>query len=399
MDAQHIIDLEQKYLVQNYKRPKFVLEQGEGVYLFDSEGKKYLDMVSGIAVSALGYGDEGMHEAMLKAASKPLHVSNLYHTAGHVLLAEKMVNSSFADRVFFCNSGTEAVETALKFARKWARTTHDNSNKYEIVSFTHAFHGRSMGALSTTAKAKYRTSFEPLIGGVHFAEFNDLESAAALIGANTAGVIVEPVQGEGGIMPARAEFLAGLRKLCDKHHALLIFDEIQCGMGRTGTMWAHEAAGVTPDIMSVAKPLGGGLPIGATLVTERVADTIKPGDHGSTFGGSPFVTSVACYVFDRVADPEFLHHVKDVGNYLGERLSELLDQPAVREIRGRGLMWGIELHEAYSTADIVARGYENGLLLVGAGRNTIRLVPPLVIEREHVDQLTEKLVVIFSHIS
>lgn len=399
MNAQKIIELEQKYIVQSYKRPEFVLEHGEGVYLFDSEGNKYLDMVSGIAVSALGYGDEGMVEVMRKAASAPLHVSNLYHTAPHALLAEKLVNSCFADRVFFSNSGTEAVEGALKFARKWARTANDNPNKYEIVSFTHAFHGRSMGALSTTAKPKYRKPFEPLIGGVHFAEYNDLESAAALIGPNTAAVIVEPLQGEGGITPASADFLAGLRQLCDEHDALLIFDEIQCGMGRTGTMWAHEAAGVTPDIMSVAKPLGGGLPIGAVLVTERVAETIKPGDHGSTFAGGPFVTAVACYVTDRISDPALLDHVKDVGGYLGEQLSELLHLPAVREIRGRGLMWGVELEESYATADVVAAGYQNGLLLVGAGRNTIRLVPPLVLAREEVDELKAKLSLILSSLN
>lgn len=399
MDTQHIIDLEQDYLVQNYTRPQFVLDEGKGVYLFDTEGNKYLDMVSGIAVSALGYGDEGMIEVMQKAASKPLHVSNLYHTAGHAVLAEKLVKTSFADRVFFCNSGTEAIEGALKFARKWARTTHNNPDKYEIISFTHAFHGRSMGALSTTAKEKYRIPFEPLIGGVHFAEFNDLESAASFMGPNTAAVIVEPVQGEGGITPARAEFLAGLRELCDEHGALLIFDEVQCGMGRTGTMWAYEVAGVAPDLLSVAKPLGGGLPIGAVLATQAVADTIKPGDHGSTFAGGPFVTTVAGYVVDRISDPAFLDHIKDVGNYMGEKLSELLDQPAVSEIRGRGLMWGIELDEKYTPADVVNGGYEHGLLLVGAGRNTVRLVPPLILEREHVDELAAKLSAILSQMS
>ncbi len=399
MEKQHIIDLEQDYLVQNYTRPQFVLDEGKGVYLFDTEGNKYLDMVSGIAVSALGYADEGMIEVMTQAASKPLHVSNLYHTAGHAVLAEKLVKTSFADRVFFCNSGTEAIEGALKFARKWARTTHNNPDKYEIISFTHAFHGRSMGALSTTAKEKYRTPFEPLIGGVHFAQFNDLESAASFMGPNTAAIIVEPVQGEGGITPARAEFLAGLRELCNEHGALLIFDEVQCGMGRTGTMWAYEVAGVAPDLLSVAKPLGGGLPIGAVLATQAVADTIKPGDHGSTFAGGPFVTTVASYVVDRISDPVFLDHIKDVGNYMGEKLSELLDQPAIREIRGRGLMWGIELHEAYTPADLVNGGYEHGVLLVGAGRNTVRLVPPLILEREHVDELVTKLSTILAKIS
>lgn len=392
MDTQQIMELDKRYLVQSYKRPPFVLERGEGVYLFDSEGRQYLDMVGGIAVNALGYGDAGMAEAIRAHAGGLLHTSNLFHTEPQVRLAQKLVDSCFADRLFFCNSGTEAVEGALKFARKWHHEQQGNDHKHEIIAFSHAFHGRSMGALATTANPKYRLPYEPLIGGVHFAEYNNLESVVALIGPATAAIILEPVQGEGGIMTAHPEFLAGLRRLCDEHGALLIFDEIQCGMGRTGTLWAHQATGVTPDIMTVAKPLGGGLPIGAILVTERVAQAMHVGDHGSTFAGGPFITAVAGYVFDRIADPAFLDHVKEIGDYLGEQLSELLtSSPLVRDVRGRGLMWGLELDESLPVADVVAAALDHGLLLVGAGRNTIRFVPPLVLQRAHVDELTHKL--------
>lgn len=400
MNTQQIIDMEQQYLLYTYKRPAFVLERGEGVYLWDTEGRCYLDMVGGIAVNALGYGDEGMQRVMQDQAAALLHVSNLYHTEPHARLAKQLVDSSFADRVFFCNSGTEAVEGALKFARKWARATSGNPDKCEIVSFSHAFHGRSMGALATTANPKYREPFAPLIGGVTFAEYNDVAGATAAINANTAAVIVEPVQGEGGMMPARAEFLQALRALCDQHGAALIFDEIQCGMGRTGKLWAHEATGVQPDILTAAKPLGGGLPIGAVLLTQSIADTIQPGDHGSTFAGSPFVTAVASYVFERISQPEFLDHVKEVGAYLGEQLSELAGRwPQIQQVRGRGLMWGLQLQSDLEPAAVVTRGYEEGLLLVGANRNTVRLVPPLILQPAHVDELVEKLDRVFAAVA
>ncbi|MBA3532097.1 MAG: aspartate aminotransferase family protein [Ardenticatenales bacterium] len=398
MNTQEIINKEQQYLVQSYKRPNFVLERGEGVYLFDTEGRRFLDMVAGIAVNALGYSDPGVTEVIREHAGGLLHVSNLFHTAAQTLMAEKLIRSSFADRLFFANSGTEAVEGAFKFARKWARSSSGNADKYEIVAFSNAFHGRSMGALAATANAKYREPFTPLIGGVHFGEYNDLERAAALIGPNTAAVIIEPVQGEGGITPASTAFLSGLRRLCDEHGALLIFDEIQCGMGRTGTLWAHEAVDVNPDLMVIAKPLGGGLPIGAILLTQRVADVIVVGDHGSTFAGGPFITAVASYVFDRVSDPAFLDHVKEVGNYLGEQLSELAgDFPIIREVRGRGLMWGIELDESLPVANVVAAAPEQGLILVGAGRNTIRLLPPLIIQQAEVDEFIIKIRQLLKH--
>jgi acetylornithine/N-succinyldiaminopimelate aminotransferase len=393
VNTEDLIALEKEVMVQSYKRPPFVLERGEGAYVWDSDGKRYLDMVAGIAVNALGYGDAGMAETIRRHADGLYHTSNLYITRPYIELAKKLVDSCFADRVFFTNSGTEAVEGALKFARKVAYEARRDTEKHEIVTFTHAFHGRSMGALATTANPKYRKPYQPLIGGVRFADYNDLESAAALITERTAAVILEPVQGEGGVMTAKTQFLAGLRRKCDEVGALLIFDEVQCGMGRTGLLWAHQWTEITPDIMVTSKPLGGGLPIGAILVTEKVASAIHVGDHGSTFAGGPFMTAVASYVFDRISNPEFLNHVKEVGGYMGEQLSELVSAypDLVREVRGRGLMWGIELQEKLLPADVIQAAYGQGILLVSAGRNTIRIVPPLIIEGVQVDELVKGL--------
>ncbi len=392
MNTEEIIALEHEVMIQSYKRPPFVIERGEGAYVWDSDGNKYLDMVAGIAVNALGYGDEGMAQTIRDNANGLYHTSNLYLTRPHVELAKKLVDSCFADRVFFTNSGTEAVEGALKFARKVAYEARHDTEKHEIVAFNHAFHGRSMGALAATYNAKYRKPYQPLIGGVQFADYNNLESALSVITDKTAAVILEPIQGEGGIMPAKTQFLAGLRRKCDEVGALLIFDEVQCGMGRTGLLWAHQWTEITPDIMVTSKPLGGGLPIGAILVTEKVASAIHVGDHGSTFAGGPFITAVAGYVFDRISNPDFLDHVKDVGGYMGEQLSEFAARhPIVKEVRGRGLMWGIELSEKVQTGDLIQAALGEGLLLVGAGRNTLRIVPPLIIEQAQVDELVAKL--------
>jgi len=387
MDARQVIEAEARYLVPTYPRPPFVLTRGEGVYLYDSEGRRYTDWVAGIAVNALGYGDPEIVAALQEAAAGLIHVSNLYHTAPHVALAEALVRHSFADRVYFANSGTEAVEAAIKFSRKWART-HFGPGKTQIVAFTGSFHGRTMGALALTAREKYQAPFRPLMPDVVFARFNDLASAEAAIGPRTAAVIVEPVQGEGGIHPADDAFLQGLRELCDRHGAALIFDEIQCGLGRTGTLWAHEPSGVRPDLMTLAKPLGGGLPIGATLVTEAIAGAIGPGDHGSTFAAGPLVTTIALRVFRRIADPAFLASVREKGETLVRRLREA-QLPHVVEVRGRGLMIGLEL--TISAKKVVERGYEAGLLLVNAGDTVLRLIPPLVIGQEQVDELLEKL--------
>ncbi|MEL6404033.1 MAG: aspartate aminotransferase family protein [Chloroflexota bacterium] len=375
---------ESKYVVQTYVRPNFVLSHGEGVTLYDTDNNAYKDWVAGIAVNSLGYNDAGVAQAMQQQAETGmLHVSNLYHTAPHADLAKQLVESSFADRVYFCNSGAEANEGAIKFARRVAFTNGD-TNKTKIVTFKRGFHGRTMGALAVTPKEKYQAPFRPLMGNAVVAEYNDLDSAKEAIDADTAAVIVEPLQGEGGIHPATAEFLQGLRTLCDEHNAILIFDEIQCGLGRTGDLWGHEFSGITPDIMTLAKPLANGLPIGAVLVTQTVADYIKPGDHGSTFAGGPLVTNVAAHVVSRIKQPAFLAHVEEVSEYLMERLEEI-NSPHIIEVRGRGLMVGIEFD--FPAGNIVQAGYEHGLLLVNAGENTLRLVPPLIIEKSDVDEL------------
>lgn len=392
--TEDIIGYDQEYVAQTYKRPPFLLVHGEGVHLFDSEGKPYLDWVAGIAVNALGYGNEELTEAIQTGARGLIHTSNLYYTAPQAELAKMLVEKSFADRVFFTNSGTEANEGALKFARKVAfdKGLHD---KTEVVCFVNAFHGRTFASLSVTPKDKYQKPFQPLMSGVTVAEFNNLESAKAAINDKTAAVIIEPVQGEGGIHIATTEFLQGLRELCDQHGAVLIFDEVQCGMGRTGKLWAHEWSGVTPDIMTLAKPLAGGMPIGAILMTEAVASAMHAGEHGSTFAGGPLVTGVAKVVLNRVSQPEFLSHVSEVGDYLIERLSEI-NSPVIKEVRGKGLIVALEL--VADVSPIIDAGYEQGLLLVNAGANVIRFVPPLVMEKQHVDTLVEKLTTIFSEL-
>jgi predicted acetylornithine/succinylornithine family transaminase len=382
MNKEEIIQGEKQYLVHTYNRPEVVFEKGEGVYLYDTDGNKYLDFVAGIAVNALGHSDAEWTATVQAQAGQLTHISNLYHTAAHVQLAKRLVENSFADRVFFSNSGSEANETAVKFARKWA-SKNSQGPKYKLVAFSHAFHGRTIGALSLTHKQKYREPFEPLLSGVTFVEFNDLAAAKEAITDEVCAVIVEPVQGEGGIHPATPEFLQGLRQLCDTHQAALIFDEVQCGLGRTGQLWAHEALGVTPDMMTLAKPLAGGLPIGAVLVTEAIASAIEPGDHGSTFAGGALVCSAARVVFDRVNQPAFLQAVQENGAYLQHRL-QTLESELVADVRGFGLMVGLELKTA--VAPLVAAARDKGLMLVGAGDNVIRFVPPLIVNREQIDE-------------
>lgn len=382
------IQQEQDYVLQTYVRPDFVLVRGEGMTLYDDDGRAYQDWVAGIAVNALGYNDPGIANTLTdQLQNGVIHVSNLYHTSPHAQLAQSLVEKSFADRVFFCNSGAEANEGALKFARRFAYT-HEKTHKTEIVTFTGGFHGRTMGALSVTPKDKYQTPFKPLLPDVVVAQFNDIVSARATITQRTCAVIVEPIQGEGGIHVATPEFLRALRQLCDEHQAILIFDEVQCGIGRTGELWAHQASGVTPDIMTLAKPLAGGLPIGAILVTQRIADVIKPGDHGSTFAGGLLVTSVANHILERVSQPAFLHNVVEVGDYLLDKLSEI-NSPHIVEVRGKGLMCALELD--IEVASLIQQAYDSGLLLVNAGTHTLRFVPPLIATRADVDQLIDKL--------
>jgi len=388
MNKQEVIENEANYVLQTYVRPEMVFTHGEGAYLYDTEGNKYLDFNAGIAVTALGHSDPEWSQVVAEQSAKLAHVSNLYHTEPQAALAKKLVENSFADRVYFCNSGAEANEAAIKFARKYA-WLNEQDGKTEIVSFTKGFHGRTMGALSATYKEKYRKPFEPLIQGAKFAEFNNLDSAKAAINDNTCAVIIEPIQGEGGIHPATKDFLQGVRELCDQHGALLIYDEVQCGLGRTGYLWAHELMGVYPDIMTLAKPLAGGLPIGAALMTQDVADAIKPGDHGSTFAAGPLVCAAANVVVNRVSDPEFLARIRANSEHLNQKLHELLPADKVVEIRGAGYMIGVEFN--IPVAGITKRCVDEKLLLIGAGENTIRFIPPLIVDIPEIDAAVETL--------
>ncbi len=362
-----------------YKRAPMQLVGGDGVELIDAEGRRYLDLASGIAVNALGYGDAGLRAALHAAADGLLHVSNLFRTAPGERLAAKLAARSFADRVFFCNSGAEANEGAFKIARRWARA-HGGAAKHEIVAVRGSFHGRLFGTLAATDRPGYRTPFRPLAGGISVVE-RDLDTLRAAIDAErTAAVILEPVQGEGGVRVLEPAFLRAVRELTRERGVLLILDEIQCGLARTGRLFAYEHADVAPDLMTLAKPLAGGLPMGAVLLTEEVARAMQPGDHGSTFGGGPFVAAVAEHVLDRVSDPAMLAHVAETGRWLGEQLQKLAMRTGrVRAVRGMGFMWGADTHEA--AGPIVGRARDAGLLVVSAGDHTLRLLPPLVATR------------------
>lgn len=375
--SQKIADREKQALAQTYKRAPIVWQSGRGVYLYDDQGTEYLDMAAGIAVNALGYN----HPALQKALSEPglIHTSNLYYTLPQIELAEKLREGSFADKVFLCNSGTEANEGALKFARKYA------GERRQIVAFSEGFHGRTAGALACTANPRYRDPFEPLMGGVRFATFNELDTVK--LDEQTAAVLVEPIQGEGGVRPATPEFLQGLRQLCDRHDVLLIFDEVQCGLGRTGQLWAYQNYGVVPDLLTAAKPLGGGLPIGAVLMQAKVADALEFGDHGTTFGGGPLVTRVAKTVLDVVSPPAFLAGVTERGQQLQAILERVVAEfPLALRAQGRGLMWGLVLDEKLPVARLVEAGYAQRLVMLSSGGNTLRLLPPLIVEPQHLEE-------------
>ncbi len=387
LTAAQIIAREHQHIAQTYKRGPMVLSHGQGMTVWDIDGKAYLDFMAGIAVDALGHSDVGVAETLARQAGKLIHTSNLYYTLPQIELAEKLTANSFADKVFFTNSGTESNEGAIKYARKFGRLG-GYQEKYEIVCFDHAFHGRTMGSLALTPKEIYQAPFRPLMPGVAVAPFNDVEALANAITDKTCAVFVEPVQGEGGLYPATPEFLKAIREHCDRVGALMVCDEVQCGLGRTGDLWAHTASGVTPDIMTLAKPLAGGLPIGAILLTDRVASILGPGEHGTTFGGGPLITAVANYVFDRISDPQFLAHVTEVGDYLRERLEEI-NSPHIKDVRGRGLMVGVEMD--LESSKVIEKGYAHGLLMVGAGPNVLRLLPPLIVENAHVDTFIERL--------
>ncbi len=370
-------------ILGTYKRQAPLFVRGEGVYMYDADGTQYLDFVAGIAVTALGHGDAGVMQAMREAMETGLlHTSNLYRTAPGEALAEWLVAHSFASRVFFCNSGAEANEGAFKFARRWARADGGQA-KHEIIALRGSFHGRMPGTLAATDRPAYRLPFRPLMGGVSIVERDLAELRTVLNPETVAAVIVEPIQGEGGVRIVDPEFLRGLRALTRERNVLLILDEIQCGLGRTGSFFAYEALGFEPDMLTLAKPLAGGLPMGAILVTDDVARTIQPGDHGTTFGGGPLLAHVAHHVVQRLAEPALLAHVRETGAWFGEQLQGIADRTGrVRAIRGTGLMWGMDVHEP--AAAIIARAFSRGLLMVSAGEHTLRFLPPLVITREEL---------------
>jgi predicted acetylornithine/succinylornithine family transaminase len=368
-------------ILGTYKRAPVEFIRGSGVHLYDAEGRAYLDFVSGIAVNALGYDDPGLKAVMHAAADGLIHTSNLYSTSPGERLAAALVAKSFADKVFFCNSGAEANEGAFKFARRWARTKGDA--KHEIIALRGAFHGRLFGTLAATDRPAYRLPFRPLTPGVSIFERDLADLDAALSEDTVAALIVEPVQGEGGVRVLDPGFLRELRALTNARNIALILDEIQCGLGRTGTLFAYERAGIEPDMVTLAKPLAGGLPMGAILMTREIADTIKPGDHGTTFGGGPFIASVALHVLERLSDPAMLKHVTEVGAWFGHELNEIAHRTSrIRQVRGAGLMWGVDVMG--TAAHVVSESLAQGLLVCSAGDYTVRMLPPLVATQDEL---------------
>ena len=380
-------------ILHTYNRFPVMFDHGEGCYLYDTEGKKYLDFAAGIAVNALGYHYPGYDDALKSQIDKLTHISNLYYNEPMSEAGEKLIKASGLSKAFFTNSGTEAIEGALKAARKYSYTKYGKeAGRFEIIAMNHSFHGRSMGALSVTGTEHYREPFEPLIGGVKFADFNDLESVKAQITDKTCAIIAEVVQGEGGIYPAQKEFLEGLRALCDEKDIILIFDEIQCGMGRTGYYFAWQSYGVQPDVMTCAKALGCGVPVGAFVLGEKTAAaSLVPGDHGTTYGGNPFVCAAVSKVFDIFEQDNILAHVQELTPYLEEKLDALVDKyPIVAARRGKGFMQGLVI-EGTTVGSVVTKALANGLLVISAGSDVLRLVPPLVITKEHINEMIEKL--------
>lgn len=388
MSMNNYMDQAEEYLLHTYNRYKIVLEKGEGVYLYDTDGKKYLDFAAGIAVNSLGYSNKEYKVALKSQIDKLMHTSNLYYTQPLAEASEKLVKASGLDKVFFTNSGTEAIEGAIKTARKYA-FNKDGKTDHEIIAMNHSFHGRSMGALSVTGNPHYQEAFKPLIGGIQFADFNDLDSVNKLVNEKTCAILLEPVQGEGGIYPATQEFLEGIRKICDEFDILLIFDEIQCGMGRTGTMFAWQGYGVKPDVMTVAKALGCGVPVGAFVVNDKAAALVA-GDHGTTYGGNPFTCAAVSKVFDIYENENIVENVNKISVYLSDKLDTLVDKfDCVEGRRGKGLMQGLILNKPAN--DVVLKALDNGLIVITAGTNIIRMVPPLIITQENVDEMIEKL--------
>lgn len=383
------VETTENSLVHTYNRFPVVLDRGEGVYLYDTEGKKYLDFAAGIAVSGLGYGNPEFNSALKAQIDQLIHSSNLYYNTTCGKAAKALKEVSGMDRVFFTNSGTEAIEGALKAARKYA--WKKGTGRYQFIAMENSFHGRSMGALSVTEHEAYRTPFEPLIPGVSFARFNDLDSVRKLVTEKTCAIILEPLQGEGGINTASEEFMKGIRELCDKEGILMICDEIQCGMGRTGSMFAWQSYGTKPDIMAMAKAIGSGVPVGAFAMTEEVAKySLEPGDHGTTYGGNPLACAAVAKTIEIFRREKITEHVQKVGAYLTLRLKELVETcDGALEQRGQGLIQGLKVRRP--AGEICAAALKEGLLVISARSDVIRLVPPLIVEKEHIDELMEKL--------
>lgn len=390
MNKMTYIETAEQELLHTYNRFPVVFDHGDGVYLYDTDGKQYLDFAAGIAVSAFGYNNKEYNDALKAQVDKLLHISNLYYNVPAINAAKRLLKVSQMDRVFFTNSGTEAIEGAIKAAKKYAYT-RDGEAGHEIIAMEHSFHGRSLGALAVTGNAHYREPFGPMMPGVKFATFNDLESVKAQITDKTCAILFETVQGEGGIYPATKEFMEGVRALCDEHDILLILDEIQCGMGRTGEMFAWQAYGVKPDIMTSAKALGCGVPVGAFLMTEKVAvKSLAPGDHGTTYGGNPFVCAAVDKVLEMMEREDITAHVKEIAAYFEMQLDKLVAKyDFLTTRRGVGLMQGLVCEKPVGA--VAKAALEKGLIVISAGTNVIRMVPPLVIEKGHVDEMVAKL--------
>ena len=382
----------EQYVLHTYNRFPVVLESGNGVYLKDSDGKEYLDFAAGIAVYALGYHYPGYDEALKSQIDKVMHTSNLYYNVPMGEAAEKLVKASGMSKVFFTNSGAEAIEGAIKAARKYA-WLKDGQADHEIIAMNHSFHGRSVGALSVTGNFHYQEAFRPLMGGVKFADFNDIDSVKAQITDKTCAIIMETVQGEGGIYPADPAFLKAVRQICDEKDILLILDEIQCGMGRTGSLYAWQQYGVAPDIMTTAKALGCGVPVGAFVLNEKTAAaSLVPGDHGTTYGGNPFACAAVSKVFDLFESEKIVDHVNEIAPYFEEKLEELMKKyDCITARRGKGLMQGLVIGNGVKVGDITKEALNHGLIVISAGSDVLRMVPPLIIEKQHIDEFVQKL--------
>lgn len=397
MNTKQIIEEAESNLIHTYNRYQIVLDKGDGVRLYDTDGKEYLDFGAGIAVFALGYNNKEYNDALKAQIDKLVHTSNYFYNEPAAKAAKALTAASGMDRVFFTNSGTEAVEGAIKLAKKYAYLK-DGSTDHEIIAMEHSFHGRSMGALAVTGNKHYQEAFGPMIPGIRFAQFNNLDSVKELVNDKTCAIIFETIQGEGGVYPAKKEFIEGVRKLCDEKGILLILDEIQCGMGRSGSMFAYQQYGVKPDIVTSAKALGCGVPIGAFMATEQVAKALVPGDHGTTYGGNPLACAAAVEVFRLFEKLNVTDNVKNVGKYLETQLKNLVEEyDIVKAQRGMGLIQGIEL--TVNPKDVIAKCLDNGLILFSAGTNVIRFVPPLVITREDVDQMMARLKKVLDEVS